>query len=113
MDYAVDEMNNERTFIFGCFGVGILATLCCLLSAAWVLMEPEVAACASCLILSTIYLVISEARRIRQRFFLEEEEIVSFSELNAVFPQCAADASSAARRISDQQELRLRGAAFE
>ena len=34
MDYAVDEMNAERTFIFGTFAVGVLATLGCLFSAA-------------------------------------------------------------------------------
>ena len=43
MDYAVDHMNHERTFIFACFAVGVLSTLGCLLGAAWVLMEDEVA----------------------------------------------------------------------
>lgn len=85
----------ERSFIFGSFGVGILATLGCLLSAAWVLMEPEVAAVASCLICSTVYLVISEARRIQKRFHLEEEEVVSFAELSRMFPQCADQTASA------------------
>lgn len=86
MDFAVDEMNNERTFIFASFAVGILATLGCLLSAAWVLMEPEIATVASCLILSTMYLMVSEARRIRKRFYLREEDIISFQELRDVFP---------------------------
>merc|ERR1712118_614720 len=53
MDYAVDEMNSERTFIFTTFGAGILATLGCLFAAAWVLMESEIAALASCLIIGT------------------------------------------------------------
>ena len=55
------------------------------------------AAVASCLICSTVYLVVSEARRIQKRFFLEEEEIVSFSELHNLFPKCA---SSSAPRCS-------------
>ena len=90
-------MTQERSFIFGCFGVGILATLGCLLSAAHVLMEPEVAAVASCLILSTVYLVISEARRIQKRFFLEEDEIVSFEELRNIYPEIAPLAKGGAQ----------------
>ena len=83
MDYAVDQMNAERTTIFACFAVGVLATLgarrrssssipasppnavvCagCLFAAAWVLMETEVAIVASVIILSTMYLVVSEVR---------------------------------------------------
>eukprot|EP00965_Chrysotila_dentata_P192465 6175192-Pleurochrysis_carterae.AAC.2 len=33
---------DERTFIFICFGMGVLATLGCLLASSWVLMETEV-----------------------------------------------------------------------
>jgi len=86
MDYAVDEMNSERSFIFASFGVGVVATLGCLLSAAWVLMEPEVAAVASCVIVSTVYLIVSEARRIHTKFYLKEADIISFSELREVYP---------------------------
>ena len=44
MDVAVEGMNAERTLIFSCFAMGVLSTLGCLFSAAWVLMETEVAA---------------------------------------------------------------------
>ena len=47
MDVAVNGMNSERTLIFSCFAMGVLATLGCLFSAAWVLMETEV--CNFCL----------------------------------------------------------------
>ena len=94
MDTAVDGMNNERAFIFTSFGVGVLATLGCLFSAAWVLMEPEIAAVASCLVLGTVYLVVSEARRIHQRFFLDADETISFTELQAIYPQLARATSS-------------------
>ena len=97
MDYAVDEMNNERTFIFATFGVGVLATLGCLFAAAWVLMEPEIAAIASVLIWGAMYLVCSEARRIRNRFYLDDDESVSFSDLRAVFPRTPERTSSNAR----------------
>ena len=43
-------------------------------------------AIASCLIIGTMYLVTSEARRIRTRFFLQDDEAISFSELARVFP---------------------------
>ena len=43
MDYAVDAMNSERTFIFSLFGAGVLATLGCVFAVTWILMEPEVA----------------------------------------------------------------------
>ena len=45
MDVAVNGMNSERTLIFSCFAMGVLATLGCLFSAARVLMETEVRRC--------------------------------------------------------------------
>ena len=87
MDFAVDSMNAERTFIFLSFGVGVLSTLGCLLSAAWVLMEVEIASIATILIGWTMHLVCSEARRIRNVFHLPPEETVSFSELASVYPE--------------------------
>ena len=42
------------SFIFGTLAVGVLATLGCLFSAAWVLMETEIAIIASILIISTM-----------------------------------------------------------
>ena len=93
MDTAVDGMNNERAFIFTSFGVGVLATLGCLFAAAHVLMEPEIAMVASCLILGTVYLVISEARRIHDRFYLEADETISFAELRVMYPKVPSAAS--------------------
>ena len=87
MDFAVDEMNAERGFIFACFGVGVLSTLGCLLSAAWVLMEYHIACTASLLIVGTMYMVVAEARRIRQRFLFEEHDVVSFDEFGPSFPK--------------------------
>ena len=49
-------------------------------------MESEIATVASCIILTTVYLVISEARRIHLRFYLKEDEKTSFTELQAIFP---------------------------
>ena len=49
-------------------------------------MEAEIAAVASCLILGTMYLVVSEARRIRGVFYMEAGEIITFKELRDVFP---------------------------
>merc|ERR1712205_15358 len=94
MDYAVDEMNAERSFIFSTFAVGVLATLGCLFSAAWVLMETEVAIVASILIISTMYMIISEARRIAARFMLEPDEGVSFGDLKSIFPRLSTGKAS-------------------
>ena len=54
MDQAVDGMHDERTFIFSCFGVGLISTLLALMSAAWILMTLEVAAVATLLSWSTL-----------------------------------------------------------
>ena len=96
MDYAVDGMNGERSFIFACFGLGVLTTLGCLLSSAWVLMEWEVALLASVIIVGTMYLVLSEAWRIRNRFYLQPHESISFGELKTVFPTVADQRTSQA-----------------
>jgi len=93
MDFAVDSMNAERTFIFSCFAIGVLATLGCLLSASWVLMEFEVSIIASTLIVFTMYLVCSEARRIRSTFLVEEKDSVNFSDMASVFPSISAQPS--------------------
>jgi len=103
MDFAVDEMNRERPFIFMCFGVGVVATLGCLFSAAWVLMEKEIAALASCLVLGTMYLVVSEARRIRARFYMEVEETVSFNDLSTAFPSFSPERTHSASALARSQ----------
>lgn len=87
MDFAVDNMNHERTFIFACFAVGVLSTLGCLFGAAWVLMETEVAIIASLMIGVTMYLVCSEAHRIRSLFWVKPEDAVDFTELASIFPK--------------------------
>lgn len=96
LDYAVDAMNAERTMIFACFASGVLATLGCLLSATWVLMETEVAIIASLLILSTMYLVVSEARRIRTRFYVNPKDVVDFTELSCLYPRLEGSAGTSA-----------------
>lgn len=107
MDYAVDEMNAERTFIFGTFAVGVLATLGCLFSAAWVLMETEIAIVASVLILSTMYMIVSEARRIGTRFMLEPDEGVSFGDLRSIFPRLRGSPSKAVFLGDDPEDYPL------
>lgn len=92
MDFAVDEMNAERGFIFACFGVGVLSTLGCLLSAAWVLMEFEIAVASTVLIVGTMYLVVSEARRIKARFVFQEHDVVKFDEFGDNFPRVVGGA---------------------
>ena len=61
MDQAVDGMHDERTFIFSCFGVGLISTLLALMSAAWILMTLEVAAVATLGISWAIFIIMRQA----------------------------------------------------
>ena len=49
-------------------------------------METEIAPIASVLVLTTMYMVIAEARRIHNRFYLAPDEHVTFEELRDIFP---------------------------
>eukprot|EP00316_Scyphosphaera_apsteinii_P017380 CAMPEP_0119312194 /NCGR_PEP_ID=MMETSP1333-20130426/25444_1 /TAXON_ID=418940 /ORGANISM="Scyphosphaera apsteinii, Strain RCC1455" /LENGTH=179 /DNA_ID=CAMNT_0007316777 /DNA_START=188 /DNA_END=727 /DNA_ORIENTATION=- len=104
MDFAVDSMNGERTFIFACFAFGVLATLGCLCSATWVLMETEVAIVATVIIVTTMYMVCSEARRIRNNFYMTDEEMVNFTELSTVYPSIRGQAAKSAPNTPVQQQ---------
>jgi len=81
---AVDGMNDERAFIFTCFGVGLITTLLALMSAAWILMTLEVAFVATCGVSWSIYVIVRQARRIHAKFGLSKKDIVSFEDMIAV-----------------------------
>jgi len=81
---AVDGMNDERAFIFTCFGVGLITTLLALMSAAWILMTLEVAFVATCGVAWSIYVIVRQARRIHSKFGLNKKDIVSFEDMVAV-----------------------------
>ena len=68
MDKAVDGMHAERSFIFGCFGIGLITTLMALMSAAWILMTAEVAFVASLGISWAIFVIVRQAMRIQTKF---------------------------------------------
>ena len=57
-------MHAERAFIFACFGVGLIATLMALMSAAWILMTFEVACVATLGIAWCIFIIISDSETI-------------------------------------------------
>ena len=46
----------------------------------------QIAIVSSVLVASTMYLVVSEARRIRTLFYLDPEECVTFEELQDIYP---------------------------
>ena len=81
MDKAVDGMYHERTFIFSCFGVGLITTLMALMSAAWILMTFEVACVATLGISWAIFIIVRQARRIHGKFGLSEEDVISFADI--------------------------------
>mmetsp|Transcript_45934 Transcript_45934/g.152273 ORF Transcript_45934/g.152273 Transcript_45934/m.152273 type:complete len:180 (+) Transcript_45934:59-598(+) len=62
MDTAVEGMSQERSFIFTCFGVGLITTLLALMSASWILMTAEVACVATVGISWCIYVIVRQAR---------------------------------------------------
>jgi hypothetical protein len=81
MDKAVDGMHDERAFIFGCFGVGLITTLMALMSAAWILMTLEVAMVATLGISWALFIIVRQARRISTKFGLSQDELVSFKDI--------------------------------
>jgi len=81
MDKAVDGMHAERSFIFACFGVGLITTLLALMSAAWILMTLEVAIVATMGIAWCIYVIGRQARRIYTKFRLSKGDVVTFDDI--------------------------------
>lgn len=81
MDAAVDGMHAERAFIFTCFGVGLIATLLALMSAAWILMTFEVAVVATLGISWAIFIIGRQANRINAKFGLSQEDAISFADI--------------------------------
>lgn len=81
MDKAVDGMHAERSFIFTCFGVGLITTLMALMSAAWILMTLEVALVATLGISWSIYVIVRQARRIHSKFGLSREDVTTFDDI--------------------------------
>jgi len=81
MDAAVEGMLAERSFIFGCFGVGLITTLCALMSASWILMTREVSFVATLGISWSIYVITRQARRIHGKFRLSKADTVNFDDI--------------------------------
>eukprot|EP00937_MAST-01D_sp_MAST-1D-sp2_P007504 g7504.t1 len=81
MGAAVDGMIEERNAIFGAFGFGLVANLLSVLSAAWLLMSPEIAVVATVVISTTIFKIVGHARRLFAKFQLQDKDIVRFDDL--------------------------------
>lgn len=82
MDTAVEGMSQERSFIFTCFGVGLITTLLALMSASWILMTAEVACVATVGISWCIYVIVRQACRIHDKFRLTgKKDTVSFDDI--------------------------------
>lgn len=61
----------------------------------------QIAIVASVLVLSTMYLVCSEARRIRTLFYLEPDDCISFEELADVYPAFEPARAAAPEQLVD------------
>ena len=104
MDKAVDGMHAERTFIFTCFGVGLITTLLALMSAAWILMTLEVAVVATLGISWCILVISRQAQRIYSKFGLSAGDTISFDDImhSGIVPVQRGDERLAAKEQGQQ-----------
>lgn len=72
MDEAVEGINEERTLIFNAFALGLLGNLCTVLLACFVIMDPPVAAVTASMVVYTLWLIFTNARRIQNKFVIND-----------------------------------------
>lgn len=72
MDEAVDGMNDERELIFRAFDMGLAGNLMTVVCASYIIMDIEMAIVATLVIGFTAYFIMSNVKRIRKKFHLDE-----------------------------------------
>ena len=72
MDEAVDGMNDEKELIFRAFDMGLAGNLMTVTCATFIIMDTNVAIPAAAGIAFTAYFIMSNVKRIRKKFFLDE-----------------------------------------
>jgi hypothetical protein len=81
MDDAVQGMGQERDIIFRSFFSGLFCNLCTILFASWILMDKELAAMATIIIVYTIWVIYTNALRITKMFHLTAAETTRLDDL--------------------------------
>jgi len=102
MDEAVEGINNERTLIFNSFATGLAGNLCTILCACFMIMEPPVSFICAGILVYTLWLIFSNARRIQAKFALGDNA-VRLDDLTSYH------VGGSARSPKDQQSTSLLG----
>lgn len=75
MDEAVEGINNERTIIFNSFAMGLAGNLCTIFCACFMIMDPPVSFICAGILVYTLWLIFSNARRIQSKFALGDNAV--------------------------------------
>lgn len=75
MDEAVEGINNERGIIFNAFALGLAGNLCTILCACFMIMDPPVSFFCAGILVYTLWLIFSNARRIQAKFSLGDSAV--------------------------------------
>ena len=72
MDEAVEGINEERSLIFKAFALGLFGNLGTVLLACFVIMDAPVAAITASIVVYTLWLIFTNARRIQTKFAITD-----------------------------------------
>lgn len=75
MDEAVEGINNERNIIFNAFALGLAGNLCTIFCACFMIMEAPVSFFCAGILVYTLWLIFSNARRIQTKFALGDSAV--------------------------------------
>ena len=78
---ATDGLYEERTSVFGAFGVGLVCTLGSVVLCVWIILHWEAAVVCMFITLFTCRKVYANYRRICRRFGFDENETVDFRDI--------------------------------
>jgi hypothetical protein len=74
-------MSKERSIIFNSFAIGLIGNLCTVLATCLILMDSPVAEFACIIVLFTTYHILTNSRRIQNKFILVETDTTKLNDL--------------------------------
>jgi hypothetical protein len=87
MDEAVEGINSERSLIFSAFAMGLAGNLCTVLCACFVIMDFSVALVTGSIVMYTLWLIYTNAKRIQTKFLLTDtvrlDDLTSYTAKNS------------------------------
>eukprot|EP00428_Durinskia_dybowskii_P081447 CAMPEP_0170421542 /NCGR_PEP_ID=MMETSP0117_2-20130122/35954_1 /TAXON_ID=400756 /ORGANISM="Durinskia baltica, Strain CSIRO CS-38" /LENGTH=192 /DNA_ID=CAMNT_0010680099 /DNA_START=32 /DNA_END=610 /DNA_ORIENTATION=- len=111
MDEAVEGINQERGIIFSAFALGLAGNLSTVLCACFILMDQPAAVLCSMIVVYTLWMIYTNARRIQTKFDLSEtvrlDDLTSYNvHRNAsTSPMAIAGTSSSNGQTSSSSSL--------